>query len=327
MEIRRNQPRNARRRRGLTEFRNDPEEDFENPHGLCAHCQNKISSNLSCVRTSESEVDASPKGVKDLEHMKPASSSPTGRGVGTEISPTVLMTNKTKEKGKSAPLHDMTCLGIDTCSARSISCVVDDFLDLQLSENDELRGVGGTTGVSGKGVMLIWAKDINDKIKMIIEPNATYIENPPAQYRLIGQMRMKEMGVPLTQDYDDAGTDILKCKRSGAIIPLRKGNGIQLLKTFQHKPNEALKDKIRSYVHRLNEEGSVLPHVVDLDELESGNETVLIMNEGNLKKEYYERLLHWRLGHTSSKVLKAMNLIEKTNLNEDCYCCNQAKFK
>ena len=159
------------------------------------------------------------------------------------------MTNKTKEKGKSAPLHDMTCLGIGTCSARSISCVVDDFLDLQLSENDELRGVGGTTGVSGKGVMLIWAKDINDKIKMIIEPNATYIENPPAQYRLIGQMRMKEMGVPLTQDYDDAGTDILKCKRSGAIIPLRKGNGIQLLKTFQHKPNEALKDKIRSYVH------------------------------------------------------------------------------
>ncbi len=67
---------------------------------------------------------------------------------------------------------------------------------------------------------------------------------------------MKEMGVPLTQDYDDAGTDILKCKRSGAIIPPRKGNGIQLLKAFEHKPNDALKDKIMSYVRRLNEEGS-----------------------------------------------------------------------
>jgi hypothetical protein len=31
--------------------------------------------------------------------------------------------------------------------------------------------------------------------------------------------------------------------------------------------------------------------------------------------------------HANSKVLKAMDLIEKTHLNEDCYCCNEAKFK
>ena len=174
---------------------------------------------------------------------------------------------------------------------------------------------------------MIWTKDINDKTKIIIEPEATFIENPPTKYRLIGQMRMKEMGVPLTQDYDDQGTDILKCKRSGTTIPLIKGNGIQLLKTFRYKPKEELKEKIRSYVRRLTEEGSVLPHVVDLEEMESGTETVLIMNEGNLKKENYERLLHRRLGHTSSKVLKTMELIEDTHLNEDCYCCNQAKLK
>jgi hypothetical protein len=51
------------------------------------------------------------------------------------------------------------------------------------------------------------------------------------------------------------------------------------------------------------------------------------MNEGKLRKDNYERLLHWRLGHTNSKVLQAMELIEKTNLNEDCFCCNKAKFK
>jgi hypothetical protein len=67
--------------------------------------------------------------------------------------------------------------------------------------------------------------------------------------------------------------------------------------------------------------------VVDLEEFALGNDTVLIMNEGKLKKEDYERLLHWRLGHTNSKVLQAMELIEKTNLNEDCFCCNKAKFK
>ena len=66
------------------------------------------------------------------------------------------------------------------------------------------------------------------------------------------------------------------------MIPLKKGNGIQLLKTFKFKPTDALKNKIRSYVQRLSVEGSFLPHVVGLEELEDGEETVLIMNEGNL---------------------------------------------
>ncbi len=30
---------------------------------------------------------------------------------------------------------------------------------------------------------------------------------------------------------------------------------------------------------------------------------------------------------TNSKVLQAMGVIEKSHLNEDCYCCNKAKFK
>jgi hypothetical protein len=60
---------------------------------------------------------------------------------------------------------------------------------------------------------------------------------------------------------------------------------------------------------------------------ESEKQTVLLMNEGKPKLENYERLLHWRLGHADPKVLKAMDLIENSLLNEDCYCCNQAKFK
>jgi hypothetical protein len=51
------------------------------------------------------------------------------------------------------------------------------------------------------------------------------------------------------------------------------------------------------------------------------------MNEGKLQQDKYERLLHWRLGHTNTKVLQAMDLIDKSYLNENCYCCNQAKFK
>jgi hypothetical protein len=80
-------------------------------------------------------------------------------------------------------------------------------------------------------------------------------------------------------------------------------------------------------VQRLKQEKNFLPHVIDLHELKSEGNSILVMNEGNLTTENYERLLHWRLGHTSSKVLKAMDLIEKSHLNEDCYCCTQAKFK
>jgi hypothetical protein len=72
----------------------------------------------------------------------------------------------------NSPLHDMTCVGIDTCSAKSISCIKADFFSLQLlgggNVSYELRGVGGISKTAGKGVMVLYAKDINDKIKAII---------------------------------------------------------------------------------------------------------------------------------------------------------------
>ncbi len=99
------------------------------------------------------------------------------------------------------------------------------------------------------------------------------------------------------------------------------------MKTFSSTPDETLKHQLRSYVQDLKEGNSFLPHVVDLDELNRGQDTVLILNEGKWKSENYERQLHWRFGHTNSKVLKAMNLIDKSHLKEDCYCSNKAKFK
>ena len=131
----------------------------------------------------------------------------------------------------------------------------------------------------------------------------------------------------MIQDYDDEGTDILKCKRSGSVLPLEEGQGILLLKTFRYQPNDELKQKLKDYVGKLLNRKSLLPHMIDLEELNDGVETVLIMNEGKLKKENYERLLHWRFAHCSPQVLKAMDLIENSHLNEDCYCCNKGKFK
>ncbi len=174
---------------------------------------------------------------------------------------------------------------------------------------------------------MFYVRDLDGRMKALIEPKGFFLKNPPAKFRKIGQQRMKHKGLCATQDYDDAGTDILRCKRSGSVLPLTEGRGLLLLKTIPYRPSEDLKRQLRRYVQDLKKNDTFLPHVVDLEEVQSGPETVLIMNEGKLKRENYERLLHWRLGHCSSKVLKAMELIDKTYLNEDCFCCNKAKFK
>ena len=340
LDRRRGQTRTARRRKGRTQFRDDEDLDERDKDGkrinifpcadcrwegtrvLCDACDERIFPNLNSGSSGRSELAANLNEV-----VKPKDN---GRQLKKKGKASSTMMTKKKEKGEASPMHDMTCIGIDTCSSRSISCLAEDFLDLVMTEKDEdndLRGIGGTSGVTGTGTLIFFAKDIEGKMKLVIEPEGSYIENPQSKFRLIGQMRMKEMGVPLTQDYDDEGTDILKCKRSGTILPLKKGNGIQLLKTFAHPMDDKLKEKIRGYVRRLEKTNSFLPHVLDLEMLDKEEDTVLIMNEGNLTSEKYERLLHWRLGHANSKVLKAMDLIEKTHLNEDCYCCNEAKFK
>ena len=102
------------------------------------------------------------------------------------------------------PLHDLACVGIDTCSAKSISCDKEDFIDLQLAFRGdveyELRGVGGVSKAAGKGVMVIYAKDLEGKLKAIVEPRGVYLENPIAKFRILGQQRMKGNGLALIQD-------------------------------------------------------------------------------------------------------------------------------
>ena len=105
---------------------------------------------------------------------------------------TAMMAQEDHHNNKEAPLHDMTCVGIDTCSARSISCLREDFLDLEINrkEDNHLRGIGGTKGVAGKGCLVFYVKDIEGNMKAVLEPKGFYLENPPAQFRIIGQQRM-----------------------------------------------------------------------------------------------------------------------------------------
>ena len=339
LDRRRSQNRSSRRRKGRTQFRDDELKDKRDKDGnrldifpcancrwegtriLCDDCDQRIFPNLNPAPSGNGLLAANLNEV-----VKPKTKY---RPLKKKKNANSTMMVKVSETRKEAPLHDMTCIGVDTCSARSISCMKEDFLDLEdiVKDDDHLRGIGGSKGVAGKGCLVFYVKDSNGKMKAILEPKGFYLENPPAQFRIIGQQRMKHKGLCATQDYDDEGTDILKCKRSGTILPLTEDRGLLLLKTFPYIPTDELKEQLRGYVNKLRQEKNFLPHVVDLEEMKVGNETVLIMNEANLDKEKFERLMHWRLGHASSKVLKTMKLINKSHLNEDCYCCNQSKFK
>ena len=55
--------------------------------------------------------------------------------------------------------------------------------------------------------------------------------------------------------------------------------------------------------------------------------TVMSMNESKLDEISLARLWHWRLGHPAADVPVSMDDSTKHKLNEDCYCCDQSKFK
>jgi hypothetical protein len=166
-------------------------------------------------RMTRKEVELHSNYGKQLAQKWDSEKEDKDKEEDSESGGTTLMTQFNSESGPLA------CVGIDTCSAKSISCLQEDFLDLQISPGEdvsyELREVGGISKAAGKGVMVLYAKDMAGKTKAIIEPKGIYLDHAPSQFRILGQQKMKKRGVSLIQDYDDAGGDILKCKRSGTV--------------------------------------------------------------------------------------------------------------
>ena len=112
--------------------------------------------------------------------------SPRKEKKSTIKSNTTMMTKDANHSsGNSPSLHDLSCIGVDTCSARSISCFREDFLDLDLTpgkKEDQLIGIGGTNGVAGKGGLVFYVRDVDGKMKALLEPKGFFLENPPAKF-------------------------------------------------------------------------------------------------------------------------------------------------
>jgi hypothetical protein len=110
----------------------------------------------------------------------------------------------------SNALHDLSLVGIDTCSAVSVSTELEDFLFVDRSEEARdsvtLRGVGGMNpAIGGRGPMVIRAQDKDGDDIVVFDPSGVYLDqaeddSTQARFRIFGQVKLKEAGLKLVQD-------------------------------------------------------------------------------------------------------------------------------
>jgi hypothetical protein len=219
----------------------------------------------------------------------------------------------------------MEVVGIDTCSALSVSTREEDFLFLDKSSmavnSCVLRGVGGSDAkIGGRGPMVVLAKDDKGNEIVLIDPAGVYLAEAvdQAHFRIFGQLRLKSFGFDLVQNGDGDGMDHLIYKKLMR-IPLGAESGILTLATMPLDLDPEDRRSLDSVMDELlkgrgSDEDDHCMHVTRAS---------LIMNEAYLTKVERDRLMHWRTAHR-------VNLNpgpRKEGLNENCVICDEAKRK
>ncbi len=198
-------------------------------------------------------------------------------------------------------LHDLSYVGIDTCSAVSVSTERKDFAfvdDSQDARDSILRGVGGeNTVIGGRGPMVVQTKDANGNDVLVFGPSGVYLDqadrdDSQARFRVFGQSRLKRAGLKIHQDKYEDGKDYLAYRRGEMEIPTDTIDDIVFMKTstvdLTTEQEKGLTDHLRGIIDD-NEKKSAF---VKLEECAS-----FIMNEANLTSDQTARLIHWRQAH------------------------------
>ena len=223
------------------------------------------------------------------------------------------------------PLHSMGVVGIDTCSALSVSTRREDFLFLDSSisavNSIVLRGVGGSDAkIGGRGPMIVLAEDDSGGEIVLIDPAGVYLAEAvdQADFRILGQLRMQKFGFDLVQNGNRDGKSHLNYKEGMVKIPLGEDSGILTLKTKPLLLQPEERESLDLYVDKLlgMDKG-------DDDHCLRVSRSSLVMNEAHLTPIEQKRLEHWRTAHRVS----LEHGVAKEKLNEDCVVCDEAKRK
>jgi hypothetical protein len=266
----------------------------------------------------------------------------------------------------TSSLLDMTDVGMDTCSGRSISTRKSDFLWIDetttAKRSVKVRGPSvGTPKCGGTGP-LAYRVNVNGKRMMIVDPDGVFADvrntiNP--EFRILSTQRMRRLGIETTGGvYEEEGKAI--CARTNVGIPLPTKDNILVMSTPE-KVSGLLPDSpdLRMIVDEIRT-GKRSP-IVDLDDLwDTGEHDVnkftglkllttlllattivcafststMIMNEGRISVAERSRLWCRRLGYCDTNVFTNMRKLPEYGnfpnvkaMNEDNKVATQAKFK
>jgi hypothetical protein len=100
--------------------------------------------------------------------------------------PSMMVSGNAEEVEETLTLHPMDYVGIDTCSALSVSSEVADFIYLDRSEEARnsvsLNGVGeGGPEVLARGPMLVSTLDSGGRQTFLVDPSGVLVASSPKQ--------------------------------------------------------------------------------------------------------------------------------------------------
>jgi hypothetical protein len=238
----------------------------------------------------------------------------------------MMMVSANKAKVNVQSLHDMDYVGIDTCSARSVSSEISDFLfldrSLEASMSVSLNGVGeGGPRVLARGSMLVSTLDEEGRQTFMLDPAGVLIESSASQARLriFGEQRMKRFGYYVVQDWA-SNKDALHYKGS-VRIPLETKRGILMVRTtpwnldleqtrvIDKLVSDVVAKELDEYCFQMNVEDELVA---------KSNLPIMVMNVAKLSRIERERIDHWRHAHRSSK---------GERYEEKCHTCEASKHK
>ena len=200
-------------------------------------------------------------------------------------------------KPNTDALHNMEVVGIDTCSALSVSTREEDFLfldrSLQATESVILRGVGGSDAkIGGRGPMAVLAEDDYGREIILVDPAGVYLAEAvdQANFRILGQQRLKRFGFDLVQNGNRDGKDHLVYKGGRVRIPLGEESGILTLATkpmaLDPEERKALDDIVDKLLQSDNpDDDEHCIHVSDYT-------PCMVLNEAYLTRVEQDRLMH-----------------------------------
>ena len=219
----------------------------------------------------------------------------------------------------SGALHPLELIGIDTCSALSVSTEESDFWFLDKSAEARnsvaIRGVGGKASeIIGRGPMVIETKDKDGNKIVMVDPAGVLLRssNTQGRLRIFGQQRMRNFGFNLVQEGEEEdGKDFLRYRNLQ--IPLVTNSGILMLETspsyfspFQHNKIDGILNRILGGERGLN--------CLRFE----GDKNVIPVLVSGLTEVEEDRLQHWRHAHRS---------LTGNHARESCPACNEAKWK